>query len=72
VLDEFYKSIFRKKVFSTVGDLQVELDAWIERYNHERTHQGKRCQGRTPMATFIDGLGLARKADLMSEDKLTA
>ena len=26
--------------------------------------QGKRCQGRKPMATFIDGLQLARKANL--------
>jgi len=24
-------------------------------YNNERTHQGKRCQGKTPMQTFIDG-----------------
>jgi hypothetical protein len=27
----------------------------IDEYNNIRTHQGKRCQGRTPMETFIDG-----------------
>lgn len=32
-----------------------DLDAWISSYNHERTHQGKICCGRTPMATFEDG-----------------
>ena len=31
------------------------LDVWIHRYNNERTHQGKMCCGRTPMATFQDG-----------------
>jgi transposase InsO family protein len=72
VLDEFYKPIFRKKIFSDTGDLQAELDRWMEFYNGERTHQGKRCQGRTPMATFIDGLELARKAKLTCEEKLTA
>ena len=34
-------------------------DAFVHAYNHERTHQGKRCQGRTPMATFVDALPLA-------------
>jgi len=24
-------------------------------YNNERTHQGKMCCGRTPMATLLDG-----------------
>ena len=27
-------------------------------YNAERTNQGKYCQGRTPLQTFIDGLKL--------------
>jgi hypothetical protein len=27
----------------------------MDKYNFERTHQGKRCQGRTPMETFTDG-----------------
>ena len=72
VLDEFYKTIFRKKIFTTIDDLQAELDQWLVFYNRERTHQGKRCQGRTPMVTFIDGLELAKKAKLSCDDKLTA
>ena len=62
--DEFYKTIFRKKIFGNTEDLQVELDRWLDFYNRERTHQGKRCQDKTPMATFVDGLELARKAKL--------
>jgi len=72
ILDEFYKTIFRKKIFDNPDDLQTDLDNWMEFYNRERTHQGKRCQGRTPMQTFIDGLELAYKANLENEGKLVA
>jgi hypothetical protein len=36
-------------------ELQVDLDEWLAYYNHERTHQGKMCCGRTPIDTFVDG-----------------
>lgn len=39
--------------------MQADLDAFLEHYNNERTHQGKRCQGRTPMQTFLDARELA-------------
>ncbi|QFT34059.1 Integrase core domain protein [Labrenzia sp. THAF82] len=55
VLQEFYQIAFRKTVFETIDDLQKELGLWIEQYNHERTHQGKMCCGRTPMETLIEG-----------------
>jgi transposase InsO family protein len=70
-LDEFYKIAFRKKIYTTLEALQNDLDAWIEKYNTRRTHQGKRCQGRTPMATFLDNLPAAReKIDVGSEGSL--
>jgi len=55
VLQDFYQIAFRKTLFETIDDLQKELDLWIDHYNHERTHQGKMCCGRTPMETLIDG-----------------
>lgn len=55
ILNEFYRIAFRKKVYSDIETLQVDLDAYMETYNVLRTHQGKRCQGRTPMDTFING-----------------
>ena len=51
-LDEFYRVAFRKKIYRTLDELQVDLDAWLEEYNHQRPHQGKRCDGRTPYATL--------------------
>jgi transposase InsO family protein len=71
-LDEFYKPVFRKKIFDSTDDLQVELDRWLELYNKERTHQGKRCQGKTPIETFIDGMKLATKADLTKQENQAA
>lgn len=55
VLDEFYQVAFRKKIYSTLDELQKDLDDWIVYYNNERTHQGKMCCGRTPMQTLLDG-----------------
>lgn len=55
ILNEFYQITFRKKVYTTISELQKDLDDWLEYYNHQRTHQGKMCCGRTPMETFLDG-----------------
>lgn len=55
VLQEFYQTTFRKKIYNNIQDLQNDLDEWLKFYNNERTHQGKMCCGRTPMATFLDG-----------------
>lgn len=55
ILNEFYQVAFRKKIYNDLETLQNDLDDWIAHYNNERTHQGKMCCGRTPMATFEDG-----------------
>ena len=55
ILQEFYQVAFRKKIYTTLDELQKDLDDWIYQYNHQRTHQGKMCCGRTPIATFTDG-----------------
>ena len=55
MLQEFYQVTFRKKIYRDIETLQFDLDLWLEEYNHERTHQGKMCCGRTPMETLEDG-----------------
>jgi len=55
ILQEFYQVTFRKKIYSDLAELQVDLDTWLMYYNNERTHQGKMCCGRTPIATWEDG-----------------
>lgn len=55
ILQEFYKVTFRRKLYTSLAQLQGDLDQWIDHYNRERTHQGKMCCGRTPMQTLLDG-----------------
>jgi hypothetical protein len=55
ILNEFYQITFRKKLYSKIEELQKDLDEWLDYYNNERTHQGKMCNGRTPMDTLNDG-----------------
>lgn len=55
ILQEFYQVTFRKKIYSDIENLQNDLDEWLDYYNTRRTHQGKMCCGRTPIATLIDG-----------------
>jgi transposase InsO family protein len=55
ILQEFYQVTFRKKIYRDIEALQVDLDQWLDKYNYERTHQGKMCCGRTPMETLADG-----------------
>lgn len=60
IQDEFYATAFRKKIYTTLGELQADLDAWLDEYNNQRTHSGKYCYGRTPMQTFLETLPLAK------------
>jgi len=64
VLNEFYRITFRKKIYSDIETLQMDLDEYMVEYNTERTHQGKRCKGRTPMETFIDGKKLFNEKNI--------
>lgn len=61
ILNEFYQTTFRKKVYRIIEELQEDLDAWLRIYNEQRTHQGKWCYGKTPMQTFLDSAGIARE-----------
>jgi hypothetical protein len=55
ILQEFYQIAFRRKIYRSIEELQIDLDEWLHTYNHDRTHQGKMCFGRAPMQTLIDG-----------------
>jgi hypothetical protein len=51
----------RKKLYDNLESLQADLDEWMEYYNNERTHSGRYCYGKTPMATFLESLPLAKE-----------
>lgn len=59
IQDEFYQIAFRKKLYTSLAELQAHLDEWLEQYNRERPHTGKYCLGRTPLQTFRETKHLA-------------
>lgn len=64
IQDEFYSVAFRKKLYSSLEELQTDLDTWMQWYNEKRTHTGKYCYGKTPMQTFLDAKHLAKEKQL--------
>lgn len=61
MLDEFYSVAFRKKVYTTIEQLQADVDEWLRYYNEERPHSGRYCYGKTPMQTFREAKHLAHE-----------
>lgn len=52
--DEFYSIAFRKKIYNSLEELQLDVDEWLHKYNVLRPHAGRYCYGKTPMQTFLD------------------
>ena len=71
LLDEFYRIVFRKKLYSNIDELQADLDAWVTEYNEARTHQGRYCYGKTPMQTLLDAAPTAREKQIGSQAVVT-
>lgn len=61
IQNEFYAIVFRRKLYKSIEELQIDLDNWLKYYNEERTHQGKYCFGKTPMQTHIESKHLAEE-----------
>ena len=57
--EEFYSVAFRKRLYSTLEELQADVEAWLKDYNEQRPHSGKYCFGKTPMQTFLDAKHLS-------------
>ena len=57
----FERSLFRRKVYKSLEELQEDLDNWMCGYNELRTHSGKYCFRRTPLQTFVESKHLAHE-----------
>jgi transposase InsO family protein len=53
LLHEFYIPAFCKKIYGSIEALDYDLQLYLHWYNHQRTHQGFRVQGRTPAQVFL-------------------
>jgi molybdenum-dependent DNA-binding transcriptional regulator ModE len=61
IQDEFYAVAFRKQLYTSIDQMQADLDTFMAYYNDKRTNQGKRCLGRTPKQTWEAGYELYKK-----------
>ena len=62
--NECYDVMFRKKIYSSLDEVQRDVDQWITWYNQERSHSGKHCYGKTPWQTWEDAKHLAKDKQL--------
>ena len=69
IKEEFYSITFRKKIYRTLEELQIDLDLWMRKYNEFRPHSGRHCYGKTPMQTFLDTKHIAqeKRCDMLME-----
>lgn len=62
MLNEFYRVVFRKKIYRALEELQAYLDGWLAEYNEQRLIRvAGATYGKTPMKTFMDSVPLAKE-----------
>jgi len=69
--EECYHLLFRKKFYSTLDELQDDVDTWLISYNNERSHSGKHCFGKTPMQTFRDSIYIAKEKNIGNIERIS-
>ena len=55
LLEEFYQIVMIKNVYTSLAQLQNDLDKFITYCNLKRTNQGYRLKGKFPYQKFLDG-----------------
>ena len=55
LLEEFYQIAMLKRVYTSLDELQDDLDKFIFYYNFKRTNQGYRLKGKIPYQRFLSG-----------------
>lgn len=56
LLDEHFRIAGRTTWYESVEQMQGDLDTYLHHYNHERPHQGRLMEGRTPAQMFELGI----------------
>jgi hypothetical protein len=64
LLDKCFRVAGRQTWYVGIGEIQRDLDVFMEHYNLARSHQGYRLKGRTPAQALRDVLGLSELPSL--------
>ena len=59
IQNELYASAFRRKLYTSLNQLQTDVDQWVRSYNEERPHSAKHCFGKRPWQTSQDSKAVA-------------
>jgi len=51
-----------------VAEIQRDLDRFLEYYNHQRSHQGYRLNGRTPAQALMEALNITELPELVEDE----
>ncbi len=65
-LDECDRVACRQRLSATLEDLQADLDRFLDDDPTNRPHQGRWCDGTTPLHTFLESLELAQETQIAS------
>jgi transposase InsO family protein len=69
LLDECFRVQGRTTWYATVEELQRDLDRFLRFYNLDRSHQGYRLKGRTPVQALKEALGLEEIPELTPQEE---
>lgn len=69
--EECYHVLFRKNFYSSLQQLQNDVDLWLTTYNNNRPHSGKHCFGKTPMQTFTDSIYIAKSKNIDNIERIS-
>ncbi len=61
LLDEHFRLKGRTTWYESVGQMQTDLDSYLEYYNTQQPHQGRMMEGQTPYSMFKKRLKLIPK-----------
>ncbi len=71
LLDECFRVAGRTTWYQTVEEIQRDLDRFLRYYNLERSHQGYRLKGRTPVQALREALGVEHIPDTVPVEEVT-
>jgi transposase InsO family protein len=46
ILQEFYQIAFRRKIYRSIEELQIDLNDWLHHYNHDPTVRARSVAGK--------------------------
>jgi len=71
LLDGCFRVAGRTTWYTEVSEIQRDLDRFVKYYNLQRSHQGYRLNGRTPVQALRDALGVEELPPFNMEETTT-